>query len=109
MKNVVTHRKFQRYSALAISPLSIWIIYSIICMKGSSFQETYNWFSNPFNAFFMAAFFIISFLHLKLGLQIIIEDYVPNLKHRSLTILSINIACYIFAGIAIFSILTMLF
>ena len=109
MRNVVTHWKFQRYTAIAIIPLSVWLVYSILCMKDYSFQQTYSWFSSPFNAFFVILFFINSFLHLKLGLQIVVEDYIHSVKYRNLTILLINISCYIFASVAILAILSMLF
>jgi succinate dehydrogenase / fumarate reductase membrane anchor subunit len=109
LKNVVTHWKIQRFTALAIIPLSLWLLYSIVCLKGFSFQRSYDWFSNPLNGILIILFFVISFLHLKLGLQIIVEDYIKNIKGRNIVILIIDISCYIFAGIAILSVFSILF
>ena len=108
MKDVVVHWKVQRISAIVIFPLFLWFLYSILCMKDFSFDQVYSWFSRPLNTVLTAMFFIFSFLHLKLGLQVIVEDYISDIKQRNFTIFLINIICYVLLFISILALFSMI-
>ena len=74
----------ERTSALALIPLCLWFAVSLICLlSGESEISLSSWLHSPFNALFFAIFIIFSFWHSKLGMQVIIEDYIhaPTLRN----------------------------
>jgi succinate dehydrogenase / fumarate reductase membrane anchor subunit len=71
------HFWVQRMSALALVPLTVWFMINLVTqMLGANREQLAHWFNNPLHAFFTAIFLIALFLHARLGLQTIIEDYV---------------------------------
>ncbi len=104
MSSVVKHWKTQRYSALANLILAIWLAISLLCIQGSSFQETIEWLKSPINSIFISLFFITSFLHMRLGLQVVIEDYIPNILLRKRLIITINSLSWLLTILSIVSV-----
>ena len=90
MSTVVKHWKLQRYSAIANLILALWLAVSVICIQNNSFQDTISWLKSPINAFFLSMFFITSFLHMSLGLQVVTEDYISNILLRKKLIVLIK-------------------
>ncbi len=77
-KEGVHHWLAQRVTALALIPLSVWFVYSIVSlMLFEDAGEAEAWFFyEPYPTALMIAFLIAMFWHSKLGLQVVIEDYV---------------------------------
>lgn len=105
MSGVVRHWKIQRYSAIANLVLAIWLAISILCIQGYSFQETIEWLKFPINSVFLSLFFITSFLHVRLGLQVVIEDYISNIKLRKRLIIGVNSLSWLLTVLSIVSVL----
>ena len=104
-KDGTHHWWLQRLTAIAMVPLTIWLTLSLASMAGAGYEEYSAWFRSPLVALAMIAFVGIGFWHLKLGLQVVIEDYVHG-EGRKITLLIINaFGCAIFAAIAFLSIL----
>ena len=72
----VHHWWVQRLTAVALVPLSIWFVTSIILLAGSDHARVTAWIANPIVAVFLMVTLISMFYHLKLGLQVVIEDYI---------------------------------
>ncbi len=71
------HWIYQRLTAIVIAPLAVWFWFSVITkMIGAPILVIEQWFSSPYVAVLMAAFIIAVCTHAKLGLQVVIEDYV---------------------------------
>ena len=68
----------QRVTALALVPLTLWFIWSVIRLTGEPREVMVAWLSSPLPLVLMLALVIATFHHLQLGLQVVIEDYVPN-------------------------------
>lgn len=75
-KDGTHHWWMQRMTALAMIPLIIWFVASIVFLAVNGGQSVGNWFSNPFNALFSIVMFAAMFYHAKLGMQVVIEDYI---------------------------------
>jgi succinate dehydrogenase / fumarate reductase membrane anchor subunit len=105
MSNIVRHWKLQRYSAIANLILALWLAVSVLCLHDYSFQETISWIKSPINAFFLSVFFVSSFMHMSLGIQVVIEDYVSNKLLRKRLILIIKSLSWL---LVVFSILLIL-
>ena len=105
----VPHWKAQRRSALVLIPLSLWVLYSLINNIGASFEDARIWVANPVVAILLTIFSSALFFHAKLGLQVIIEDYVSELSGRQSLIRISNLICWLAMLVAVASILRIAF
>ena len=84
------HFWLQRLSALALVPLSIWFVVKLATVLVIADREAaVAWFRDPITAIAMALFVFFITLHAKLGLQVIIEDYV-HCERSKLALLIVN-------------------
>jgi succinate dehydrogenase / fumarate reductase, membrane anchor subunit len=74
----VGHFWYQRVSAVALIPLTIWFAISALGLVGAGEASALIFLANPLNAVLMGAFILISLYHMTLGLQEVILDYVPH-------------------------------
>jgi len=72
------HFARQRATAVALVPLSIWFAVSAFSLIGGDQSEAVAFFAEPLNAVLMALFIIAVMMHMALGIQMIIEDYVTS-------------------------------
>ena len=105
MNSAVKHWKIQRYSAIMNLFIALWLAVSLLCIQGNSYEETIKWLKYPINYILISLFFITSFLHMRLGLQVVIEDYVSKILLRKRLIIGINSLSWILTIISIISVL----
>lgn len=72
------HWMSQRITAIANIPLVLWLVFSIVNLKGANYAEFTSWLATPLNAILMILFIVSVFYHAKLGAQVVTEDYVHN-------------------------------
>lgn len=96
------HWIIQRITAIALIPLTIWFVISLIQLSGSEYEQAIAFFKSPLNAVLMAGVIIASFWHAALGLQVVIEDYVHCNFNKITALLVVKIGCY---GLAIAGVL----
>ena len=72
----VGHWKLQRISAIAMIPLVLWFVSSLLFVIMSGYNDAIDWVQNPLNATGLVLLFGTLFFHAALGLQVVIEDYV---------------------------------
>lgn len=83
----------ERISAIALLPLMLWLVASIIVLHGASYVELVAWLRRPLSSLLMVLSLIAAFHHTALGVQVIIEDYV----HSALkvpAIVTVRLACF---------------
>ncbi|MEQ8734221.1 MAG: succinate dehydrogenase, hydrophobic membrane anchor protein [Rhodospirillaceae bacterium] len=105
-KDGTHHWWLQRVTAIALIPLTIWFVASLIALAGHDYAAFLNWFGQPINATVMILFLAVAFHHAQLGMQVVIEDYVSSHGWRTATNLLVKFACYALAALSIISILT---
>ena len=102
----VSHWWWQRLTALALIPLSIWFITSLVtALLLPDVLKVSQWFSSPVNAVLMVSMLIALFLHAKLGVQVIIEDYVHQPVAKYVLLLLNTFICFAFAVVCILAVL----
>jgi len=75
-KTGTEHFWVQRVTAIALALLVPWLLYLLISMVGHDAAHAIALIREPINAILLAAFVIAMFWHAKLGIQVVIEDYV---------------------------------
>lgn len=98
-KDGTHHWWMQRLTAVALVPLSLWFIYSLVCIGAMDYNAAIDWLQAPVTGVLMILFVFVLFYHAQLGLQVVIEDYVSNelIKISSIILLRFIIA---FAGLS---------
>jgi len=74
--NGVHHWWHQRLTAIALVPLALWFVFSVIGMAGADYATYQAWVGDHVNMVFLCLFIVTMFYHAVLGLQVVIEDYV---------------------------------
>ena len=105
----INHWKLQRLSAVVIIPLVFWFLISLLFSMSSSYLETIEWFMSPINSCLMIILFVGIFYHSAMGLQVVIEDYISNIKLRTIFLNISRSALLALAIISISSVLKILF
>ena len=75
-KTGTAHWWMQRVTAVALIPLSFWLILFIQQLFTASYDEIRQWLMSPLNFTLLLAWAFTGFYHAALGLQVVIEDYV---------------------------------
>ncbi|HEX2526029.1 MAG TPA: succinate dehydrogenase, hydrophobic membrane anchor protein [Geminicoccus sp.] len=102
----VSHWKLQRITSVSELILEIWFVVQLVRMVGSSYDEWVNWFTSPINASVMAVWMVSLFYHTKLGVQVVIEDYVHGRAMKIAALLALNLVAVGLAGASLVSIIT---
>jgi len=103
-KDGTQHWWLQRLTAIALVPLTIWFVISLLQVFGMSRPQVAQWIRSPSTAAPMALFLVAAFWHLKLGLQVVIEDYVHHEGWKFGLIVAMNLLVVAFAGTGLISI-----
>jgi succinate dehydrogenase / fumarate reductase membrane anchor subunit len=108
-RNGTHHWWMQRITSIALLPLTLWFVVSMIGLAGASYLETLLWIAQPFNAVLMLALIGLTFHHMAAGLQVVVEDYVRNEFQRIAIILVIKAASVLMAMASAFAVLRIAF
>ena len=95
-KEGVQHWWMQRVTAIALIPLSLWFVVSIVCMIDVDHATAMWWLGSPVTLGLMTLFLIALVYHAVLGLQVVIEDYIHSHAAKITLLLLIQ-----FAGVAL--------
>ncbi|MDB4222237.1 succinate dehydrogenase, hydrophobic membrane anchor protein [Granulosicoccus sp.] len=99
----------QRLTALALVPLVLWLAFSVASLPGMDYVAIREWLSQPFNAIVMILFLIVGFHHARLGLQVVIEDYVSSHIKRTAAIIAVTFIAAALGVTGVFSVLRIAF
>jgi succinate dehydrogenase / fumarate reductase membrane anchor subunit len=108
-KEGVGHWWHQRLTAIALIPLSLWFVVSLICITGADRATAVHWLGSPVNLGVMILFIGALFYHAVLGLQVVIEDYIHGHGARMALIVLVQFAGFVLAMAAIISLLVIAF
>ncbi|MGV8947991.1 MAG: succinate dehydrogenase, hydrophobic membrane anchor protein [Candidatus Paracaedibacter sp.] len=75
---VVTQWKGQRISGAALISLGIWFLIEILRHTQADYFLVLAWASQPWVSISLILFVSMVFYHSAIGLQVIIEDYIPH-------------------------------
>lgn len=108
-KDGTTHFIHQRLTSLANIPLIGFFIWQLISLNGEPYSVVIDRLSSPLVAVVMLLVLISGIFHMKLGMQVIIEDYIHS-EGRKMALLIANLFFSISMGaLSIFAILKIAF
>lgn len=107
-KEGVGHWWSQRISAVALIPLTLWFVASIIAHTGSEYATFIAWLRTPLVSILMILLLIAIFYHTALGLQVVIEDYVHSWA-KFAALVAVRLGCFALAAAGIITTLRIVF
>ncbi|MCT2558214.1 succinate dehydrogenase, hydrophobic membrane anchor protein [Tsuneonella sp. YG55] len=98
------HWLLQRFTAIGNIVLGLFLAVSLALLPSYDFATVRDWLSQPLPAAALAIWIVNVFWHARLGLQVLVEDYVHTPGNKFAAIAALNILAVAGAGFGLFSI-----
>lgn len=108
-KEGVQHWWMQRLTAVALVPLTLWLAISIIAHAGAGHAAVTAWMGQPVPAILMILLVVGGYYHAKLGIQVVIEDYVHNEGVKFAALIGLKLLTVLLGVASVFAILKLAF
>ena len=102
------HWWIERLTSVSTFMLVIWFMVSLLRLPALDHGSVVEWLQSPLNATLMILFLVSTFWHLKLGMQVVWEDYIHD-EVKVFAIVLTNFLTIAGAALAIFSVLRIAF
>lgn len=104
-KSGARHWWQERVSSVATLLVTLWLLVSLLRLPSFEYELVVQWLSSPLAAVPMVLLVISTFWHIRLGMQVVIEDYVHDEALKFGSIILLNFFVIGSAVFALFSIL----
>jgi succinate dehydrogenase / fumarate reductase membrane anchor subunit len=104
-KDGTHHWWMQRVTSVALIPLVLWFVISLLSVARADYQTFHLWLSNPISAGLMVALLAAMFYHASLGMQVIFEDYVRPEGAKIVAVLATQFVLFLLGAISIVAVL----
>ena len=101
----VAHFISERATSVALVPLSLWAVWAALQLGHGGYDGAVAFLRSPVNAVLAALLVFVSALHMKIGMQVIIEDYIHQPRSKLPLLLLNSGVCWLAAALGVFSIL----
>jgi succinate dehydrogenase / fumarate reductase membrane anchor subunit len=99
----------ERLTSIALVPLTIWFVLVAFHLSGLPRADVAHWAANPIDAALLVALVLVTFRHMQLGLQVVVDDYIHVETTRMLANLLLKGVCALLALIALVAVLRLAF
>lgn len=103
-KSGTGHFWWQRLTALFLLPLVAWLLGLIVSLVGADLFAVQHALAKPWNAIALSLLVLVLFLHAKLGIQVVIEDYVHQRAVEITLQVLVTLACALGALASLYAI-----
>ena len=107
-KDGVHHWWVQRLTSIALIPLTVWFVVSLLALPALDYATLTGWIRHGWTALLLSLFIGVATWHSKLGMQVIFEDYVHGAT-KTLTLILSAFAHTLISAAAIFATLRIAF
>ena len=101
----VAHFMAERATSVALAPLSLWAVYAAVKIGHAGYDGAVVFLASPINAVLGALLVVACALHMKLGVQVIIEDYLHHPRSKFPALLLNSAVCWLAGALGVFCIL----
>ena len=103
------HWWLERLTSVATLLLVVWLLVSLLTLPDFAYGTIVEWLGSPLGAVPMLLLIVSTFWHAKLGLQVVVEDYVDDEGLKLFTITLVNFFIVALGATAFFSVLKIAF
>ncbi|MFZ1326165.1 MAG: succinate dehydrogenase, hydrophobic membrane anchor protein [Candidatus Contendobacter sp.] len=104
-KDGTHHWWLQRVTSVALIPLVLWFVISLLSVSHADYETVQHWLGHPVNAGLMVALLVAMFYHASLGMQVIYEDYVRPEGRKIVVLLITQLVLFLLGAISIVAVL----
>ena len=108
-KDGTHHWWMQRLSAVALVPLTVWFVISMISFAGADHAAVSAWLAQPLSAVLMLLLVVATFYHLQLGVQVVIEDYIHGEAAKIACLVGLKLLSFALGVAGVFAVLKVAF
>ena len=103
------HWLIHRFSAISNLVLMSWFIVSLLLLSDYGYESVVEWLSSPVNTVAMMLLVASLFWHARMGLTVLIEDYIHNSGSKFGLLTLLNLAAFGGGAFAIFCVASLAF
>ncbi|MEQ8824063.1 MAG: succinate dehydrogenase, hydrophobic membrane anchor protein [Filomicrobium sp.] len=108
-KEGADHFWLQRVTAVANLVLGLYLVWLIVSLVGADYGAVKSTLANPINAILLLMLVISTTIHMRLGMQVVIEDYVHKERSKIVLILLNNFFAILVGASCVWAILKLSF
>jgi succinate dehydrogenase / fumarate reductase membrane anchor subunit len=98
-----------RLSSVALIPLTLWFVVSVIGNAGADYESFTAWVASPIPAVLLVITIAVTFNHMAHGLREVIEDYVHVEWQKLAALIVVKFGCVVLGVAGIFAVLRIAF
>ena len=92
------HWLVQRFTAIGNLITGLWLLISLVRLPNLQLGTVHEWIARPLPGTLLGLFVLSTFWHARLGLQVVIEDYVHEHANKFAAMALLNLATFAGAG-----------
>ncbi|MDB6088416.1 MAG: sdhD [Gammaproteobacteria bacterium] len=108
-KDGVRHWWMQRLSSIALVPLSIWFVVSLLSLPTLDHVTVTAWMGQSWTALLLILFVLVATWHSQLGVRVVAEDYIHGAGAKTLVLIALTFAHALVAAAGVFAVLKVAF
>jgi len=103
--NGAHHWLVQRFTAIGNLILVLWFAGSLLMLPNLHYATVAEWIARPVPATAMALLVISTFWHARLGMQVMLEDYLHEHANKFAAIAALNLTAFAGAAFGLFCVI----
>jgi succinate dehydrogenase / fumarate reductase membrane anchor subunit len=107
-KEGVRHWWLQRLTSVALVPLTVWFVVSLLSLPSFEHVTVISWIAQSWTALLLILFILVATWHSQLGVRVVVEDYVHG-GAKTLTLVGITFIHVLIAAAGVFAVLKIAF